>query len=581
MRALVALWFLILTALAFGDTSAVNSLILIQPAAAGIGGGIDSYGYPQWVLWPPHPLSLSNGSQSALLSLLTGHDWAIDPVHAQGFAALDAQFEAKNGADFSERGVFAAQRKVLGSISTYVLERSPRASPESVLLLGMHDRSGRSRIVPWNSVWPSNGLLIYEARSWDEVASVAGRTGGRTLVVEYPPRVNQPWTRFWTYRKGWPPGVLPVGRLHVPGLIDAHDVAKLLLDPNSFKWVKDRSWQSGAANRWLEMGHRWGPLLLIGLGICGAIASLATVAAVFRERRSPIVAEIVRVLMLSPAALVLAGWLGEREGIGFLPFLIPVCTLALWLFSLIGSQILRVLLVDAHPLLATACVGFLTMTAMSPLWSPFSNSFGWIRHQAPGDALGCWFAYGVGAIACLRGASVGLEWLFRFGSVGLLALPILRIAWWAPDPFPYGILPLLLIAFGEGFWRWYLSPLVVLVGFVSDSRWLNGVAWNPGGLIKSLPDSDRIDLSGYVSAIVSPLAILTLFLVGGGCLFGNRFFLHQMRKLAFVDPRRTAVLTSSGGLALIGVSQPIFLTAALWCGIGGMLVLLYDGAMTL
>jgi MFS family permease len=114
------------------------------------------------------------------------------------------------------------------------------------------------------------------------------------------------------------------------------------------------------------------------------------------------------------------------------------------------------------------------------------------------------------------------------------------------------------------------------LGALTTPGILYGLAWKPSGLITFESDVPRLDVSPFASLLISPLFIGTAVLLYLFSLMGDRFLLHQLRRLVSEEPRRGAVLASSAGLALLGLTQPPLMTSALWCAIAGLALLVHD-----
>ncbi len=217
-----------------------NILVLIQPAIAGPDVDPHNYWQPQWILWPP-ALKEADGGQ--LLSVATGANWVGSPADFQFDPTHDGRaWKARNFEQMMSRGYFAEDGRKFGKVRTDLLVgRTGSASPNALRLA----LNGDSPIVRPYRVddlkWPRGSLMVTEATSWDDVRRSSSRsTSGRVLgFVEYPPKPDTPWTRYWLMGHGWwvhgdelaGLGFAVVPRdpdLVVPGLIRARLLEKLI-----------------------------------------------------------------------------------------------------------------------------------------------------------------------------------------------------------------------------------------------------------------------------------------------------------------------------------------------------------------
>jgi hypothetical protein len=572
LKQAITLLFLILLV---ASAQASDALILIQPAVAA-SHGAPSTGPPLWVLWPTETF---RAGHSALLSLVTGEDWLGDNHDSEFVTLGHGRIVAENGQAMQRRGVFVARARFLPGLRTFALPGPQRSLRETTLLLCVEGPTQPIRILEPQDSWPENGLVVHEALSWADVNDVARRVS-RALVVEYPPPAGQPWTRYWLAGKGWPGPMPGKGASAFPGLTAARSALNLLTSPNRFRWVAESRPDSVDTPLWLAMVRYQAPAWRTGFGFALALLLSVGLLLALRERRSVVLPELLQVMLLSPAGAVLGGGIARMEGVQALPVCCAVSIALVSGISKLGQVLLMRWVPDAHRLLAPALVSWMAFTFSNPLWSPLSGVF------APDGALsvaayGCWFASMVAACGFVRGASLTAEWLMRIAILATIAACFVGSVWWAPTVLPYALLPAVALAFGDGCWRRSLAPGLPILGALTTPGLLYGVAWKQGGLLSRAGDAHKLNGAEYVQFVISPICVGTVAMVFLFSLMADRFLLHQYRKLVAEDPRRLAVLSGSGGLALVGLTQPSLLPAALWAAIGGLTILVMDGLSVL
>lgn len=557
----------------FGEGSSHVGLVLIQPAISGPQVDPNTYFEGKWVKWP---LPSQASGLNRLLSVTSGLNWILDPGQAR--YRNEPGFIKPSKIDSLEvAGYFQARDANLGTTETWVLENSVGGvSVESLVLCLNKER--QIRRVKFEGKYPNSGICIYQAESWDRIVELSHRFRGRLLVVEYPPKEGNPWARYWLYGTGWPEGI-PAERSHsATGLIHAANLARLVLSPNEFSWKSDDSLTWGGANRWFQILRSKAPIVQFLCAVGLSYAVVYGMILVIGERRGITIAVILRGFLLLPAAYALTGNLAHLTGSNTWMIWLPLAELLLLLFSSTLGTSIRILSPDASNYLGIAIVGWVVTTLSDPTLSVFSPVFGLSEPPVPPELLGSWFGYTVLLASGLSGTSIILEWAFRMLCVAMVVIGAITATWWAPSPWPYCVLPIEAFLVGEGAIPTYAIPGFLVLNL---HRILAGISWKPNGCLSDLHDLNMIDGSGYITALVSPLSIATVSLAALIGLFGNRFIFRQLRRLIIEDPRRKVAYTAPLALVFMGVFEPVFLTAGLWCGIGGFIVLLHDAVSVL
>jgi hypothetical protein len=121
---------------------------------------------------------------------------------------------------------------------------------------------------------------------------------------------------------------------------------------------------------------------------------------------------------------------------------------------------------------------------------------------------------------------------------------------------------------------------VALLPLMNAPHW-TGVTFAPRNLFFGVQDSPAYNLGRFQDVVVSPgmagfvAAALSLIPLG------DRFLVHQMRRLLIADPRRRALFWAAAAATALGPLQPFMLQAALVIACGALCALLYDGLRAL
>ncbi|AIE88102.1 hypothetical protein OP10G_4734 [Fimbriimonas ginsengisoli Gsoil 348] len=528
-------------------------LVLVQPGAYDPIVEPNTFVHPYWVRWPASFLP-DNGNR--LLSLASGLDWQGDPADAS-FEEVHGQvaWRSRNYSVFQDRGHFRAQRDFLPGISHALLLNLTGGTRRDGLVLALDPQASTIHGYRLADRWPAGKTMVL-AGAGDDLQAVKKRATDRILVVEYPPRVGQSWSRFWLEGPGWPSGVVTDPSLGIPGLVRASQISLLLSQPEKFPWRPAPDGWPGA-NRWLAFLSTARPWILGFVGLFGAILAVAGGYLVSQEKRSPLMAAALRGLALAPGALLLGGGLTKVAGLNGGYVWIGVAWLALaGLAALIDARN-----GSAHwlgPAVATL--------AASLLVDPTYSIFGPLAQTGPvavsGELLGAALAsFTLIASAVSRrrhGDTVA------FSLAGFLAgFGVLAAAWWVRDGWILTVWWTIAAAVGLGRipGRAWLAAGLLTPG-VAD-LFLRGVSFSPNGLLASYRDWHRLNLYEHLRFVVSPAVLGSLFLLAVGAVFGSGFFAHQLRSAWRERPEIHALATVAGACAVGGLTYPPLLHAAL------------------
>ena len=546
---------------------AQNALVLIPHVKAQPVIPTADYFHEEWIRWPVDQAGLNN----RILSLACGVDLQAEGAD-MGFRLLPGGDRiSRNGARLAARGFFEARRRYLGEVRTSaVLGENGTVSP-SVLILALDSPETQIRPRRLPEVAGKGGLVVAEANSWDDVDRIARGVSGRTLVVEYPPDGTDGWSRYWK-RGPWPVGAPTERNLGIPGLVRARRALALLVRPETFEWQTTDVGHWGGANRWLEHGHGIGEDVLLLWAVLGALVLAWAFAQVMNEDRGPFVSELLVLVALSPAALVLGGSLARFGGLEAWPIWLSLAWVALYGGVRLLNLLFRTTLPEAHPLLPVCLVGLLTLTLFDPLWSDLSGRFGRIDVDVSGPALGACLAYLTGSAAFARG-----RWFGRGLVLAALVYGVVAHPWWVAGHSAFVVLPAVAWAASEGLFR---PPLLFVCALLPSGLWRmahEGVVWGVGDLRAFADEARATNLWLDAAFLISPLWVGTLIFLATLGLVGNRFLAYRLGRLLRHDPRLRAIPWAAAATLALSVTEPLALPAAPVVGLGGLLVLAYDG----
>lgn len=569
-----------------------NVLVLIQPALAGPDVNPLNYWQPQWIWWPPSPVS---GTGSRLLSMATGENWRGDLADVEFDSAESGKsWRARDFPNLTSRGHFYLRRRLLGDIRTALLVGDSGSASPNALRLALNEDSAIVRPTRISSsAWPDRRLMVMEASGWDQVAEIEHATTGRVLVVEYPPPQNVSWSRYWLKGRGWTihgteltsgPETAVVAmqsNLPVPGLIRATDVIPLCMSPNRFipVDVSLRNWPG--ANRFFEL-YRTAGALLNGLWIT-AVAGMVIwgVVLVSNERSANVLPVLLAGALLSPAVVDVAGLLEKCFGIDDWPIWMGLASFVMTLLAMSMVAYVKRRWIRLHPLTPVCAIGLIAICSVDPIWSFLSPVFAGRSGFVSYTGIAAMLVYLTGIVASLQSYGRKAIWLGRSACLVLPAVGVLTRAWWSVDLGAMLFVPAAACIVGEGILQW---PMVLAFAVWPSSLLaiaVGGFAWAPMGLISSSHDRNAVNLAQYVEFVSSPSFAIFLLLAGGISLFGYRFFFHQIRMLFKLDRRRQALPNAAVSAAAFGLLHPAFLPACLVVAAGALMALLFDAVQTM
>jgi hypothetical protein len=515
---------------------------------------------------------LTNAAGSnRLLSILTGRDWSSSADDLT-FVDKGPAYEAAAAARLQARGIYAARERIVGATPVIVL-RKPNGfvSAESMLAC-------LRPVVfpePFDTRIPKDALVIYNASSWDDTATVEKRCSGQCIIVEYPPTPDELVSAAWLKHES---SIPEQPSTHVPGLIRANQLFPLLRTPALFGWKPADSLEGPTPQQWMATIVRTKRLQLGALCALTFLAGLAIVRGIASEASSKALRTSLWLILLLLPSLYVVGNLAPVIGLSawnVLPF-VGYALLALTLAPI--YFLIRLTWPNTHPLFGLAIPLSILLLVGDPLNTVVSHVFTATPVVVSPIALGL-------LVACLTGSiafSLNGGWWPRLFASALtfaaLALALGDEPWWARDKALL-IVPVLAVLAGSGAMRAYLLPVFILWPFLYHP-WNGGLAWDVHLLLQSSSDQQAINTAEQMKFLASPAWLFLLAGMSAGSLIGGRFLRLKLHR-AFVDgtaarPLFWAALCT----ASMGLREPYLLSAALVAFTAGLLVLLFDAAGT-
>lgn len=463
-------------------------LILIQPLRAGPNVDIHDYVHDVWVEWGPEDPSPTGNRLLALLSgrYLSGEatDYAFRPVGAGRWRAMNAE-------SLRQRGYLAAKTQRLRRLVT-VLSGHDGNVTTSTLALGVRE-NGEVRVVSPDGKWPGADLLVAEAVSWDEMAALEKRTTGPVMVVEYPVPAGQRWSRVWLRGKAWVdyPEQLPIfdrtGR--TPGLIPAHEVGKMLVEPEAVKWeTKPDRWTG--ANRWMEQVRTFGAPVRILWAVVAIALSIWGVRLIADDRDSDLWHLMLPLFALMIPGINLGGRIAMQIGADRAPLAWGIGWFVLFVLWAV-VELPRLRRGGDYSWTNLGVVGLLGCFVGTSTFTPFSAQLSGIDHLFSAEVAGAGaFFFG---LMC-RNEGTRLR--------GRTVVTTVDSPWLIATLFTPGVL-----LFSTPHWQWHRTSL-----------------------LRSLDAAGRWSFDHLVPFFLSPAFLVGLFVMCALTVFAQGYASHRFRR---------------------------------------------------
>ena len=509
-----------------------------------------------WILWPHDP---GLGDLSRLLSLTTGVDWRL-PDSLFRVRREGGGFVLLQRAELDARGLFAARRDVLPGRRLIPFGRPSGAVSPSAIALTESGESAVRAATP-EDLRDKNAVILATAPDGDAVVRARDTSLGRVILVEYPPRPGESWTRFWELGRGWREGQSPVFR-GVGGLIPAREVPRLLTRPESFAWTPSDRLLRREADRWLPVARVPWATWLVVLGALGA--GLAFLVEVARDRRTARADTLGLFALGLPAAILLSVISGASIGPAFVPLNVGAAALALGLATVTVARVFW----RARPgarLTVLATLGLLAATFASPV-APWSGALRDLPGGLSPETFGATALYAAVAVGSTRDTE-GFLWAIPRGLVALATAYALLVA---PE---WAFVPLLGGLAGEG---WTPPPvgLVALALPAGLARLRGGLDWHAQGLHVARPDGPVVNLWLAFSWVLSVPTLVFAFAAAFAAMTAPRYVGYRVRRASVLRGLGASVLRAAAGLALASVLTPALWPAVLIVAAGGVVILL-------
>lgn len=552
------IWILLFLLLAARSRSA-DILILIPSEDAGPPVHTPGYKHPIWVLWP----AAEGSGLNRLMTVPSGIAWKDGPTTS---AHLERIGFYRAVEEHLRKRIPVAVRGEDGELDPFTDASTGFASSiRRVADRPTHLSSGEFAVA-----------TVRGLRAWDRKAKLVASAGGRALIVEVPSLPGQMWTRLWLEGRGWPDGVPVVKELGFPGIIDAASLTDLLERPEEARWVPWDGDRQSTPNAWLEFGHETAPMILVFLSVGVLYVIGASIFNILREVQSRVVLVMLRLVILGPAAVILAGLPMSKGSTQSWPLWFFTSWLGLLLTSLLLGWLAKSFFSDRHPLWTDCLVGLIAVAVVNPAFSFVSPILGPRPVPFSPEQAGSLAAYAVGVFH-LAPRFKGFEWLM--GSVILAALtayPLLNHI----EGREFRALTIAAIVLAAGHRAILMGVLAIsmfwAIAFDHIPRW----TYANNDLFRSLESSRYINLYDYASFAASPTFIGFVTFIAVGAIVGDRFLRHQFRRALNFSPLPKAFRWGSLGFLIVGLVAPIYLYAALITAMAGCLVVLFDAVRT-
>ena len=567
MRWLLSIVWLVL---AIAGAWAADMVILVDAREAGPILHEGMYQEPTWILWP-----VSSGPDQAnrFLSLASGVDWQA-PQEIPAFTVRNgvAQNSESVISHWRNRGYFEAVVKNVGGRRMCAIAPEPAAVRQRVLLSAW--TKTKISIVGKTDPFPAQSMVVAGATGanpWDEVARLVDRAGGRVLVIEVPAEAGDRWSRFWLMGEGWPEGVPKTRADGIPGLVEAHNLYRLFNDNPALEW------QPPIANppqQWLTFGHRTAPIVLVFLAVASVYILGLAVFMVLREQASRTSMLLLRLVVIGPAAIVLAGRLTSLTDLAKWVYALPTAFVGLsfgaWALNWTARQFIE----DCHPLWGEFVVGLFTLAGINPVWSMFTNVLG--PHRAPinPEAFGAFVAYAVGS-NYLFSDQRGTRSVWGLVAASL-TLDLMILSRWA-TPLNAAAIPVTVAALCRPILR---KPLLWVVAMVAvgllGAFYLPGLVYAPDHLVYNFRQVGKFNCAEQIAFLRAPMFISVVLISATIAFIGDKFLGHQVRRAMAFSPKPKLFFYAAMGFAIAGVFIPLYLHAALATVILGGITVLFD-----
>src|ERR1022692_2278577 len=200
----------------------------------------------------------------------------------------------------------------------------------------------------------------------------------------------------------------------VPGLIRARLLMRLVTYPEEFKWVQVniRSWPG--ANRFFEVDHTSGPYVAGSWFAFAAFVAIWGAVVVVNERSSRALPVVLTALLLSPAIVDLAGFVGRFLGVGEWPIWILLSADALLTVSSVLRTVQNHYAPKLHPLIAPFALGLLVLGLVDPIWGFMSPVFDARTWAVSPIGIAAIFGYLTGFVSFIQVSGTRWKWVGRF-----------------------------------------------------------------------------------------------------------------------------------------------------------------------
>jgi len=585
IRLLVAGIFWLFVYCAWGQsqlTSAPSACLILIDRANSL-PPVDENLAPQqmWAIWPT---SLTDSGSNRLLSIFTGMDWQGSNSYSS-FREVNGGWVDSYFNDLQDTGYFKARNQITGGRQIYAISSPVGGGSVSnrALLLALNPNDNPIRAIPYKRAFPAGIVSVFIADNWEQQQFIERKImsqGGRVLTMEIPDSEEIQWARIWLSPKGWPGGFPVDQSTRVSGLIRSSSAGNLLLNPNKFSWSVTPE-QIDSPALWFSHVRFMGPGLLAGLGILIIFVVGVGLYLVSIEQKGGLAALLVVIAIETPATFLGMDNLSKTYGLASCGYWLLLVAVLLGISSLLLSALIRLVIPNSHALTGSALACLVTVILTNPQWSIFSGVFGYTSPSLSPESFGFLTGYLTLFIAGIR---EGPKWTIVISAVisGLLCgLALDKKVWWCGNDTTYAALPILAWLAGAGLLKWPLSILFGLLPNGNHNLFQHGVTWAPVYCYQSFQAKNALNLGRHFTALISPALLILASVIGCVFLFSDRFVLRQLKSIVDRDKRTMALASLSMGLFVMGILNPNLWPAAVYVGIGWVLVVCFGGVWSI
>ena len=533
------LGFLLLLLAAVASSPANHAIILIAPVDAGPNVSPESVQHPLWVTWPA---AVDGTRVNQILSVTA-------PVGFQPPLVPPAFVDTGNGTWWNRTSP-APKPEKYDYVPYVAVGLDGKGFDRNVLLMASAGGSvAQTCQLNQISNYPNRHSFIAKAQSWDEVVALAKSIGDSAVVVEFPPRNGQNWSRVWLYENGRQVKDVPAG-------VFPSNYLDFMAREWTQEYVHEINPSHGYPDRWLNVGALRDEVL-VGICLVGWLACIFMAWCLAREQHI----RLARSVGCVPVAIFLAyrflGWFAAWNGVQL--WWLWFSLLALGIFGIcflsLPSQPGKLSRFASGALLPLVFLSLFVNENLSPFGPAFSLS------TLPSGEILVFNALASTYLLMKNRGSEGPTWIAT-----ILLLPIaIGISLWPPSK-GLNILPALyylsILCWISGRKLVQMAPVVgmgiLLVYLVVEEDFVWKVGPGSPGFVNLHRVIDGMFRPEWMITIISGLALVA---------FSSQFFQYQLTKAWKLIPEAQRMLQVCGITVLGCAFEPAMVIALPWAAL--------------